>query len=146
MNVEALDKFDRQLRRRLRDRWNCDAPVGCLSQEIKTSQDIASKLPEVYLRFLSICGLQAGDLFREYNWSPASRATRNAELRVVSEEFDLAPPAPAFCFLDYIGDYFWCFELSGDPNPTVIRHDTGLQWVTLPIRLDTFLLTWDQLE
>jgi hypothetical protein len=28
----------------------------------------------------------------------------------------------------------------------VMRHDTGVQWLTLPLRLDAFLLTWEQLE
>lgn len=147
MSTDAPHSFERQLRTRLRDRWNCDAPAGCLTSEIESLQEInGCELPAVYRQFLSVCGHRAGDLFRDYNWSLSTRGCRNAELRLVCDEFDLVPAGPTFSFLDYLGDYFWCFELSGDPNPIVIRHDTGWQWLPLPTRLDTFLLTWEQHE
>jgi hypothetical protein len=144
---DTLNDFERQLRGRLRTRWDCAAPRGFSRHDIEQTAGIdVSRLPAVYPRFLETCGREAGSLFRDYNWSLSSRVSRNAELRLVCQECDLRPPAPAFSFLDYIGDYFWCFGESSDPNPVVMRHDSEVQWLTLPVRLDEFLLTWEQLE
>jgi hypothetical protein len=144
---DALDDFEQQLRQRSSARWDCNAPLGLTRLEIERTAGIdVRELPAVYLRFLETCGREAGFLFRDYHWSLSSRASRNAELRLVCAEFDLPPPEPAVCFLDHLGDYFWCFARSSDPNPVVMRHDTGVQWLTLPVRLAEFFLNWEQLE
>jgi hypothetical protein len=144
---EALNDFERRLRQRLKSRWQCEAPLGYRRGEIERDAGIElSNLPAVYVRFLETCGREAGGLFCEYHWSLNSRVARNEELRLVCEEFDLPPPAHVFSFLDDLGDYYWCFAPSSDPNPPVLRYDTGVAWITLPLRLDEFLLTWEQFE
>ncbi len=120
----TTDAFQTQFHTRLTERWSCPAPVGLSVEEITELVGIHhNQLPAVYIAFLTTCGRQAGNLFYDYHWTAESRVTRNQEMHLVAEELDFRLPNNLFTFLDYIGDYFWCFDLQTGEDPAVLRYD-----------------------
>ncbi|MEM7479207.1 MAG: hypothetical protein AAF483_29840, partial [Planctomycetota bacterium] len=94
---------------------------------------------------IRICGLDCGSLFYEHNWQVDSRVERNKELAEVCEEYDISPPPTLCVFLDYLGDFFWCFELGRAENPAVILFDLE-EFQLTNLRFDEFIMEWDQYE
>lgn len=145
--MTSLDEFTVQLRRRLAQRWMCNAPIPISAADLmKLRASMPGVLPVFYVRFLEVCGGgRAAGLFESYHWSPDSRLSRNAELRLVTREFGVSLPRGALTFLDYIGDYFWGFNLDDGENPPVWMFDLVEFTPFLP-SLAEFFLTWEQLE
>lgn len=143
--MEPLE-FETRLRQRLKDRWNCDHPKGLSNSEIEESLGMPiAELPAIYVAFLHVCGADGGDLFYMYHWSAESRGERNQRLNPVAEEYEFELPPHLYTFVDYIGDYFWCFQLGNGDDPPVIRYDLDAI-VPVTSELSEFFLTWEQCE
>lgn len=68
----------------------------------------------------------------------------NERLLNYAEDSAVTPPDSVFAFLDYIGDYFWCF-CAGEADPTVLLFD-HCQFTEINYQLSDFLLKWEQYE
>ncbi len=133
------------LRRRLAERWACPAPTGLTLETIRTvSAFFPHELPDVYQRFLMVCGRDAGELFLEYEWQTEHLQSMNERMLSYAEYSGVATPEFVFTFLDYIGDYFWCFRC-GESDPQVLLFD-HCEFADTGFRLSEFLLRWEQYE
>ncbi|MEZ6135209.1 MAG: hypothetical protein R3C53_09895 [Pirellulaceae bacterium] len=142
MNAET---FEIQMRARLASRWNCSEPRGFSQESILAGLHFTDmRIPQIYERFLRICGADAGSLFFDYEWSLASREARNSELDLQLTEYEIEKPKGFFTFLDFMGDYFWGF-CDDEEDPHVLMFDQ-LQFADLSLRLSDFLTRWEQLE
>jgi hypothetical protein len=138
-------EFEQKLRERLASRWKCPNPVGLEPEDLERALSfVEGPIPDLYKCFLKTCGVFAGTLFYEYHWKLGTRETRNRQLRLTSEEVEVRLPPNLYTFLDYIGDFFWCFFLHGDPDPEVLMFD--LVELNPVMRFSDFMLKWEQLE
>ena len=139
--------FEIAFRQRLAERWNCMSPKGYDESTIaQISVKQRREFPNIYLTFLKICGREAGDLFREYSWKLEDSEARMQCLRTECSDGDYNCPPNYFCFLDYIGDNYWCFDSTSGVDPQIHRLDSWDRWVPLEFKLSDFLLHWDQYE
>jgi hypothetical protein len=122
--MEAWE-FEQKLRERLVTRWGCANPIGVQPEVLEESFKLLQRpIPDLYRCFLFTCGEFAGTLFFEYDWKVETQEARNHEMRLVCEEFNVRLPLNLCTFLDYLGDYFWCFNLSGNSDdPEVLMFD-----------------------
>jgi len=139
-------EFESRLRERLAGRWSCATSVGLPLDVIERELHfIDAPIPENYKTFLRICGSNAGTLFAGYHWEVAKRKARNTELQLVSQEYGVKLPSGLFAFLDYIGDYFWCFFLNESADPEVHMFDL-VELTSTDYCFSDFIVGWEQLD